>query len=95
MHESLIFPVDKPKDGTKEKPSRKSDASPERNVAAKPAPRPSVGKVTKDPDAIRTVVISGLSSSIDQKALWKKVRKCAGAERVELVDGVEGVGEQT
>ena len=37
----------------------------------------------KDPLAIRTVVLSGLPSSIDAKVLWKKVRKQEGAEKVE------------
>ena len=37
----------------------------------------------KDPLAIRTVVLSGLPSSIDAKILWKKVRKQEGAEKVE------------
>jgi len=37
----------------------------------------------KDPLAIRTVVLSGLPSSIDSKVLWKKVRKQEGAEKVD------------
>ncbi|KAF9787823.1 hypothetical protein BJ322DRAFT_1105870 [Thelephora terrestris] len=37
----------------------------------------------KDPLAIRTLVISGLPSSIDAKVLWKKIRKQEGAEKVE------------
>ena len=37
----------------------------------------------KDPLAIRTVVLSGLPSSIDAKVLWKKVRKQEGAEKVD------------
>ncbi|KAI6139636.1 hypothetical protein EDD17DRAFT_343402 [Pisolithus thermaeus] len=36
----------------------------------------------KDPLAIRTILISGLPSTIDLKALWKKVRKIDGAEKV-------------
>ncbi|KAJ3475351.1 hypothetical protein NLI96_g11897 [Meripilus lineatus] len=36
----------------------------------------------RDPLAIRTIVVSGLPSSIDSKTLWKKVRKYAGAEKV-------------
>ncbi|KAI0746734.1 hypothetical protein C8Q80DRAFT_1177076 [Daedaleopsis nitida] len=36
-----------------------------------------------DPLAIRTVVISGLPTGIDSRALWKKVRKLHGAEKVE------------
>lgn len=37
----------------------------------------------KDPLAIRTVVLSGLPSSIGTKVLWKKVRKQEGAEKVD------------
>ena len=37
----------------------------------------------RDPLAIRTVVISGLPENVDSKALWKKVRKLEGAEKVE------------
>ena len=37
----------------------------------------------KDPLAIRTVVLSGLPSSIDAKVLWKKIRKQEGAEKVD------------
>lgn len=50
-------------------------------------PRPAFPKHAKDPNAIRTIVISGLPTSIDQKTLWKKVRKYDGAESVELVEG--------
>ena len=61
----------------------------------KPAPKPKISTVPKgekDPNAIRTIVISGLPSSVDQKALWKKVRKCDGAEKVDMADGETGVG---
>lgn len=37
----------------------------------------------KDLQAIRTVVLSGLPSSINAKVLWKKVRKQVGAEKVD------------
>ncbi|KAF8552784.1 RNA-binding domain-containing protein [Imleria badia] len=36
-----------------------------------------------DPLAIQTIVVSGLPPSIDQKSLWKKLRKFEGAENVE------------
>jgi len=36
-----------------------------------------------DPNAIRTIVVSGLPPSIDSKMLWKKIRKYEGAEKVE------------
>ena len=42
-----------------------------------------VVSAAKDPFAIRTVVLSGLPSSIDAKVLWKKVRKQEGAEKVD------------
>ncbi|KAI0659162.1 hypothetical protein C8Q70DRAFT_933900 [Cubamyces menziesii] len=51
---------------------------------AKPtAPRPQKPAGPSDPVAIRTVVVSGLPQGIDSKALWKKVRKLPGAEKVE------------
>ena len=36
-----------------------------------------------DPLAIRTIIVSGLPSNIDSKALWKKIRKYEGAEKVD------------
>lgn len=33
-------------------------------------------------EAIRTIVVSGLPSSLDSKTLWKKIRKYKGAETV-------------
>ena len=42
-----------------------------------------VALAPKDPLAIRTVVLSGLPSSVDAKILWKKVRKQEGAEKVD------------
>ena len=50
--------------------------------AKSPAPR-AQPKGPKDPLAIRTVVISGLPSSVDSKTIWKKVRKLEGAEKVD------------
>lgn len=38
---------------------------------------------TRDPLAIRTVVVSGLPESVDSKALWKKIRKLEGAEKID------------
>lgn len=66
-------------------------SAPGKNVdqEAKPArvgkPKNPKGIVSspKDPLAIRTVVLSGLPSSIDAKVLWKKVRKQEGAEKVD------------
>lgn len=78
------------------KPTRKErsmkdkdkDLDPEAPVPAK-TPRPRVPVKTprvntpKDPLAIRTVIIGGLPAELDDKVLWKKVRKFAGAEHVE------------
>ncbi|KAH9828792.1 RNA-binding domain-containing protein [Rhodofomes roseus] len=56
--------------------------SPVKTEAKSPAPRPQP-LASKDPLAIRTVVISGLPPSVDSKALWKKIRKLQGGEKVE------------
>ncbi|KAJ3865673.1 hypothetical protein EV359DRAFT_38246 [Lentinula novae-zelandiae] len=48
-----------------------------------PPPRPSYPKATHDPLAIRTIVVSGIPAEIDTKVLWKKFRKCEGAEKVD------------
>ena len=61
----------------------------------KPAPAPKavpVSRTEKDPNAIRTIVISGLAQSVDQKSLWKKVKKYDGAESVELSKDESAVG---
>lgn len=44
---------------------------------------------TVDPNAIRTLVLSGLPADLTKAVLWKKVRKVD--ERVELLFPVEGV----
>ncbi|KAL5505029.1 NOP4 [Sanghuangporus vaninii] len=74
----------KPKENLTEKKVKS-----ERKTAITPqVPHP---KTPKDPNAIRTLIISGLPSSIDKKALWKKIRKYEGAESVELAEGEPGV----
>ena len=57
--------------------------------------RPGKSKVStpKDPLADRTVVLSGLPSSIDAKILWKKHQKQEGAEKVDWPVKVE-TGEE-
>ena len=66
----------KPKDRTKESKAQPTEAPVKRAIPTKmPVPR--------DPNAIRTVVISGLPETVDSKTLWKKVRKLEGAEKVE------------
>ncbi|KAI0691425.1 hypothetical protein BC835DRAFT_1407246 [Cytidiella melzeri] len=47
----------------------------------------------KDPLAIRTIVVSGLPPGIDSKALWKKVRKYEGAEKVEWPAKINECGD--
>lgn len=58
----------------------------------KPARPPKRAAVAgpSDPLAIRTIVISGLPSGVDSKALWKKVRKYDGAEKVEWPISING-----
>ncbi|KAL5532390.1 NOP4 [Sanghuangporus sanghuang] len=74
----------KPKEGSTEK-----KVNSERKASGIPqVPHP---KTPKDPNAIRTLLISGLPGSIDKKALWKKIRKYEGAESVELLEGEPGV----
>ena len=41
-----------------------------------------------DPDAIRTLVLSGLPNDITKAVLWKKIRKVD--DRVELVYPIDG-----
>ncbi|KAF9050815.1 hypothetical protein BDZ89DRAFT_1057238, partial [Hymenopellis radicata] len=63
----------KPKDGTESIPAKQPKQP--------PAPR---RRAPQDPIAIRTIVVTGLPSTIDSKAtLWKKFRKYSGAESVE------------
>ncbi|KAJ8503092.1 hypothetical protein ONZ45_g11162 [Pleurotus djamor] len=45
-------------------------------------PRPQQIRPPNDPLAIRTIVVSGLPSGIESKALWKKMRKYDGAEEL-------------
>ena len=61
--------------------------------AVRPAPHPAVLKVEKDPNAIRTIIVSGLPSSVDSKTLWKKVRKLEGAEKIDVFDEKECTGK--
>ena len=74
---------------TRNKDKDSASASGNVDQAAKPAragkSKNPKGAVTtpKDPLAIRTIVLSGLPSSIDAKVLWKKVRKQEGAEKVD------------
>ncbi|KII85518.1 hypothetical protein PLICRDRAFT_668352 [Plicaturopsis crispa FD-325 SS-3] len=49
----------------------------------RPPPRAPHPTTVHDPNAIRTIVISGLPPALDSNTLWKKVRKYTGAEKVE------------
>ncbi|KAG9311398.1 hypothetical protein JVU11DRAFT_8509 [Chiua virens] len=67
-------PKNKAKDQSKAANVKKEKETPLRSFQA---------RKVNDPLAIRTIVVSGLPSSIDQKTLWKKLRKYEGAENVE------------
>lgn len=96
LKEDLILIYLKPKDVSKDgSGTGKGESSPKRKNTTKHVPQPSVTQLVKDPDAIRTVVISGLPASVDQKTLWKKIRKYSGAERVEMIEDSNGVGESS
>ncbi|KAI0049314.1 RNA-binding domain-containing protein [Auriscalpium vulgare] len=71
-----------------QKPTRKERAADANSQPPREAPRVVHARIPaahapRDPLAIRTVVVSGLPSSIDAKTIWKKVRKLQGAEKVE------------
>ncbi|KAI9456596.1 hypothetical protein HD554DRAFT_2144789 [Boletus coccyginus] len=67
------------------KPKNKPMNRPKADDAKKEEPpiRSLLAHKVNDPLAIRTIVVSGLPSSINQKTLWKKLRKFEGAESVE------------
>ncbi|KAL0581815.1 RNA recognition motif-containing protein [Marasmius crinis-equi] len=68
----------KPKEGTD---GKKEKVKKEPSTTAQP--RPSHPRPPQDSLAIRTIVVSGLPSAVDSKTLWKKFRKCPGAEKVD------------
>ncbi|KAG8221477.1 hypothetical protein J3R82DRAFT_1690 [Butyriboletus roseoflavus] len=68
----------KPKNKAKDRP-RAENVKEEKEAPV----QSSLSQKVNDPLAIRTVVVSGLPSSINQKTLWKKLRKFEGAENVE------------
>ncbi|KAF8154560.1 hypothetical protein B0H34DRAFT_809141 [Crassisporium funariophilum] len=67
------------------KPKEKGDKTEivKKESKPRPPPRPQQPRLPHDPLAIRTIVISGLPSSLDSKVLWKKIRKYEGAEKVD------------
>ena len=73
-------------DSLSSQPKNKSKDPPKAGIVQqkKEAPVQSLPvRKVNDPLAIRTIVVSGLPSSINQKTLWKKLRKFEGAENVE------------
>ncbi|KAG6819698.1 hypothetical protein H0H93_009492 [Arthromyces matolae] len=74
------------------KPKDPGDKTQTREPKTKAPPRPQQPRIPQNPSAIRTVVISGLPSSIDSKVLWKKVRKYQGAEKVESMSADNTTG---
>ncbi|KAF4621632.1 hypothetical protein D9613_012590 [Agrocybe pediades] len=69
------------------KPREKGEKGEKKEVVKKePKPRPAhqLPRVPHDPNATRTIVISGLPTNkkLDSKVLWKKIRKYEGAESV-------------
>ncbi|KAF8575021.1 RNA-binding domain-containing protein [Ramaria rubella] len=64
------------------KPHDVEDGSPGPKLKRPRLPRRPQPSTPTDPMAIRTIVISGLPSTIDSHTLWKKVRKFGGAEKV-------------
>jgi nucleolar protein 4 len=67
--------------GHRDKESTDRETKPAK--AGKPKNTRGIISTAKDPLAVRTVVLSGLPSSINAKVLWKKVRKQEGAEKVD------------
>ncbi|GJJ14727.1 hypothetical protein Clacol_008994 [Clathrus columnatus] len=62
---------------------RKSDANDSLTPSKPKHPRQPLNRSKiSDPLAIRTVSVSGLPVGIDSKVLWKKFRKCNGAEKI-------------
>jgi nucleolar protein 4 len=80
---------------TYDKPHDTEDGSPAPKAKkSRQPPQPKTRASPPDPVAIRTVVISGLPSSIDAKSLWKKVRKLGGAEKISQWPGKTPSGEE-
>lgn len=61
----------------------------EHEATKKPRRAAVVHNESTDPNAIRTLVLSGLPAGLTKAVLWKKVRKVD--DRVDLVFPVEGV----
>jgi nucleolar protein 4 len=59
---------------------RKEEGSTVEKKEIKSRPREPVTRIPHDPLAVRIVIVSGLPSPLDSKTLWKKIRKCTGAE---------------
>ncbi|KAJ7074374.1 hypothetical protein C8F01DRAFT_1010671 [Mycena amicta] len=73
-----------------------ADSKPKEKVQRpKIEPKPARVHVPNDPLAIRTIIVSGLPASVDSKSLWKKFRKCPGAEKVDWPVAVDGKEDPT
>ncbi|KAF9235493.1 hypothetical protein BU15DRAFT_89579 [Melanogaster broomeanus] len=80
----------KPKDKAKDRP--KTDVV-KKEGKERPGSELVQARTFTTPLSIRTIVVSGLPSSIDQKTLWKKIRKFKGAEKVEWPGKTSGEGD--
>lgn len=79
---------DREGDTLHEPPPKKEPRLPQRTKATQSAD-------PQNPLAIRTIVIAGLPPSVDSKALWKKVRKYEGADKVEWPAKIKGEDDPT
>lgn len=68
----------------KNKTDNKTPSSATEEKKPKQCKKEPVVRGPQDPDAIRTIVVSGLPSGLDKNTLWKKVRKLGGAQNLEF-----------
>ena len=78
-----LRPYDRASINTLQPKERGEVTSAESNQKPPRPPHPSRPRLPLDPLAIRTIVVSGLPPSIDSKALWKKIRKYDGVEKLD------------
>lgn len=78
---SLVAVNFQPIKGSTEKSPEEAAGPKTSNAGRKERPQPAV---VKDPDAIRTLIISNLPpDGLTNASLWKKIRKYTGAEKVQ------------
>ena len=78
---SLVAANFQPIKGSTEKSAGEPAGPKTSNAGRKERPQPAVAK---DPDAIRTLIISNLPpDGLTNASLWKKIRKYTGAEKVQ------------